>query len=107
MFIYNIHFKGTVSQNFKIVPSSLFMSKNGKILIIFHNYFSRIHKIKSRTYIRNLRHSSLQMNVFCRYVNFHDWGIINKGDILVQKIKVKKINFQIPGSLISLPVYQC
>ena len=34
------------------------------------------------------------MNVFCRYVNFHDWGMINKGDILVQKIKVKKSIFK-------------
>ena len=33
--VYNIHLKETVSQNFKIVPSFLFMSKNGKILIIF------------------------------------------------------------------------
>ena len=41
------------------------------------------------------------MNVFCRYVNFHDWGMINKGDILVQKINVKK---SISGSLISLSV---
>ena len=33
--VYNIHLKGTVSQNFKIGPSFLFMSKNGKIFIIF------------------------------------------------------------------------
>ena len=33
------------------------------------------------------------MNVFCRYVKFHAWGMISKGDILVQKIKVKKNQF--------------
>ena len=95
--VYNIHLKGTMSQNFKIGPSFLFMSKNGKIfLLFFHNYFSRFHKIKSRTYIKNLRHGSLQMNVLCGYVKFHAWGMINKGDILVQKIKVKKSFFIFP-----------
>ena len=48
------HLKGTVSQHFKIVPSFLFMSKNEKIFFFFfHFYFSRFHKIKSRTYIKN------------------------------------------------------
>ena len=79
-----------MSQNLKIGLSSLFMSKNGKIFSFFHYYFSRFHKIKSRTYIKNLRRSSLQSNVLCRYVKFHAWGMINNGDILIQKIKVKK-----------------
>ena len=85
---FNIHSKGTLSQNFKIGPSFLLMSK--KFLLFLHSYFSRFHKIKSRTYIENLRHSSLQMNVLSGYVKFHAWGMINKGDILVTKIKVKK-----------------
>ena len=50
--------------------------------------------MKSRTYIQNLRQISLQMNVFCRYVKFHDLGMIIKGDILVQKIQVKKTIFK-------------
>ena len=33
------------------------------------------------------------MNVFYGYVKFHHWKIIIRGDILVQKIKVKKIDF--------------
>ena len=33
--VYNIHLEGTVSQNVKIGLSLLFMSKNGKIFIIF------------------------------------------------------------------------
>ena len=91
-----------MSQIFKICLSFLFMSKNGKILIIFHNYFSRFHKIKSRTYIKNLRHGSLQMNVLCRYMKFLAWEMINKGDILVQKIKVKKSIFIFPD-----PSFHC
>ena len=90
-----------MSQHFKIGLGFIFMSKNGK------NYFYRFHKIKSRTYIKNLRHGSLKMKVFCRYLKCHAWGMINKGVILVQKSKVKKNNFQIPGSLISLSVNQC
>ena len=30
------------------------------------------------------------MNVLYSYVKFHAWGMISEGDILVQKIKVKK-----------------
>ena len=44
--------------------------------------------MKSRTYIKNRRDGSIQMNVICGYVKFHAWEMINKGDILVQKIKV-------------------
>ena len=61
--VYNINLEGTVSQNLKIGLSLLFMSKNGKNFIIFHNYFSRFHKNKFKTYIKNLRHGSLQTNV--------------------------------------------
>ena len=69
----------------------------GRFLLFFHNYFSRFHKIKSRIYIKNLRHSSLQMNVLCGYVKFHAWEMINKRDILAQKIKVKKSFFIFPN----------
>ena len=54
------------------------------------------------TYIKNLRHGSFQMNVLCRYVKFHCWGIIDKGDILVQKIKVNKSIFKFPD-----PPFHC
>ena len=33
-----------MSQNFKIGLSLLYMSKNGKIYLFFHNYFSRFDK---------------------------------------------------------------
>ena len=79
-----------MSQNFKIGLSLLFISKTGRFILFFHNYFSRFHKIKFRTYIKNVRHCPLQMNVLCRYVKLHAWEMIIKGNILVQKIKVKK-----------------
>ena len=37
--VYNIHSERTVSQNFKIGLSFIFMSKNGKISIIFSQFF--------------------------------------------------------------------
>ena len=69
--VYNIHLEGTVSQNFEIGLSFFLCKKTGRFLLFFHNYFFRFHLKKSRTYIENLRHSSLQMNVLCRYVKFH------------------------------------
>ena len=39
MSIHNIHSEGTVSQNFDIGPSFIFMGKNGKIFIIFSSLF--------------------------------------------------------------------
>ena len=77
------------------------------ILLYFMTIFLDFIKIKSRSYIKSLRYWSLQMNVRCNYVKCHAWGMINKGDIVVQKMKVKKINFQTPGSLISQSVNQC
>ena len=56
------------------------------------------HKIKTRTYIKILRHISLQMNVLSMSLKFQICTINNKRDILDQKIKVKKLvlNFRIP-----------
>ena len=41
-----------------------------------------------------MRHSSLHINVFYKYGKYYVWEINIKGDILVKKIKVKKIIFQ-------------
>ena len=38
--------------------------KRETFMLFFSHYFSRFHKIKTRTYIKNLRHSSLDQNVF-------------------------------------------
>ena len=56
--------------------------------------------MKTRAYIKNLRQSSLHKNVFYKYVKFYAWEISIKGDILVQKIKVKKYIFQFLTSLL-------
>ena len=68
-----------------------YVKKREDFLLFFHYNF-----MKSRTYIKNLRHGSLQMNVLCRHLKFHAWKIImiSKGDILVQNIKVKKSIFR-------------
>ena len=68
--------------------------KTGRFSLFFHDYFSRIHKIKTRTYINNLRQGSLHINVFYKYVKSYDWEMNIKRDISVQKIKVKKSNFK-------------
>ena len=41
-----------------------------------------------------LRHGSFQMNVLIRHVKFKNCNTIIEGDILVQKIKVKKSIFR-------------
>ena len=64
-------------------------------------------KVKTRTYIQNLRHGSLQMNVFYLYVKFHGWEMIIRGDVLVQQMKVKKNAFQLLDHLILQTVYPC
>ena len=53
-YVDSIHMKGTVSQNVDICHSFIYMQKKGKILIIFHDYFSTFHKIKTRTYIKKI-----------------------------------------------------
>ena len=50
--------------------------------------------MRTRTYIKNLRHRSLQMNVVYKYVKCHAWEIVIKRDILIQEIKVEKPIFK-------------
>ena len=50
-------------KTFKQALVFILCQKTGRFLLIFHNYFSRFHKMKSRTYIKILRNCSLQMNV--------------------------------------------
>ena len=66
----------------------------GRFLYFFQDYFSRFHKMKTRAYIRNMRHRSLHTNVFYNCVKFYVWEMNINGDILVQKIKVKKYIFK-------------
>ena len=65
----------------------------GNFFVIFLNIFSRFHKKRMRACIQNLRHSSLHSNVFSMYQEFQAYILHSKGDIYVQKIKVKKYIF--------------
>ena len=56
-----------MSKNSDIGPSFYFMQKQGKPFDIFlKDKFSTFHEIKTRTFIKNLRHSSL-----CIYVKIN------------------------------------
>ena len=50
-------------------------------------------KIKTKTYIKKMRHAFLDMNVCYMYLNFRCWGFDIKWGVLAQKIKVKKSVF--------------
>ena len=67
--------------------------KTGNFFVIFLNIFSTFHKKRMRTCIKNLRHRSLHNNVFSMYQKSQAYIVHNKGDIHVQKIKVKKYIF--------------
>ena len=67
--------------------------KTGNFFVIFRNIFSTFHKKRMRTCIKDLRHSSLHSNVFSMYHKFQAYIVHSKGDIHVQKIKVKKYIF--------------
>ena len=71
-----------MSQNFDIGLSFILMSKNGKIFKKKFDYFSTFHRIKTRTYIKHLRHRSLQMDVFYGCLKFLVWEMIIKRNIL-------------------------
>ena len=62
--------------------------KTGNFLFIFWNIFSRFHRKQTSTYIKILRHSSLNSNVFNTYVKSQVCNLHNERDIHVQKIKV-------------------
>ena len=55
----NTQMEEMVSQIFDIGPSFYFMIKNGKLLVIFFlNIYSSFHKMRTKTYIKILRHGS-------------------------------------------------
>ena len=88
MHVGNIHVEGTVSQIFSLYLSYYLIQKTGNFLSIFVNIFSRFYRKKTRTYIHNLRHSSLDSNVFYMYAKFQGCNLHNNRDIHVQKIKI-------------------
>ena len=68
----DIHVEGTVSQIFVLGLSFYFMSKNGQLCdYLFEHFFLKfIFKKRTRTYIKNLRQSSLHSDVFNTSVKF-------------------------------------
>ena len=54
---------------------------------------STLDEIKTRAYIKILRHPSLAMHLSNMYSNFHDCNFDKKRDIHVQKMYMKKIVF--------------
>ena len=60
--VYNTQMEETVSQIFDIGPSFYFMIKNGKLLVIFFlTFILHFHKMRTKTYIKILRHRSLHI----------------------------------------------
>ena len=68
--------------------------KTGNFYAINLHYFSRFHQIKTRPYIQNLRHSSLDQDVISVYWRFQMSNYYSKRNIDVQKIKVKNAFFE-------------
>ena len=62
--------------------------KTGHFFFGGGNIFSRFHRKDTSGHIQNLRHSSLDSNVFNMYVQFQVFNLHDKRDIHVQKIKV-------------------
>ena len=67
--------------------------KMGNVLIIILIIFSTFYKKRMRTCMKNLRHNSLHSNVFSMYQRSQAYSLHSKGDIHIQKIKVKKYIF--------------
>ena len=73
---------------FHILVFNLCKKTGNFFLFIFLNIFSRFFKKQTRTYIKNLRHSSLDSNVLNMYVKYQVCNLHNERGIHVQKIKV-------------------
>ena len=81
-----------MSQFFFKCPSFCFMKSRKKCFKNPLKVSRFLNKIKTRAYLKNLRHSSLQSNVFniSEKFQYQVWNI--KREIFGQKIKVKKID---------------
>ena len=54
-----------------------------------------LHKIRTRTSMRNLRQGSLQMNVIYKIPKVQSWGFDSKLEILIKKEKVEQLDFNL------------
>ena len=77
MHVLRVLLEGAMSQIFDLCLSFYFMSKKGNFLLFFKTFFSRLHKIKTRAYIKNLRHGSLNMRSIIMYSKCQEltWNI--------------------------------
>ena len=89
------HMEGSVSQNFNIGLSFCFIVTR---ISFFERKLKKIqklpvfcYKIKTKTLIKILRHSSLDMNVSLTCSKGGAFGTNIKREMHVQKIKVKKL----------------
>ena len=101
----NVHLEGTVSQNCYISPRFYFMKCRKIIMKTKKNLPVFCYKNKSRTYIKILRHGSLQMNVLSMSIKSQVCTVNNKRDILDKKIKVKKSVLNFPFRQLSSNYY--
>ena len=62
---------GPVSQNFDFVLDFVLCQKTTNFLLLFGNVFSRFHKIKVNTLIKDLRRGSLHVGTVYMYTKFH------------------------------------
>ena len=78
---------------FIVVIVFILCKKTGNFLVMFLNIFSTFYKKRMRICIKKLRHSSFHSNIFSMYQRFQAYNVHSKGDVYVQKIKVKKYIF--------------
>ena len=78
-----------MSQILLLVPGFILFNKRGNLLVIFLNIISSFHRKLMRTCIKNLRHCSLYSYVLSKYQRFQVCNEHSKGDMHVQKTKVK------------------
>ena len=68
----NIALEGTVSHFSDLGPSFYLCEKTGNFYSIFKTiFFSKYHKTKTKTYIKNRRHGSLHPDLKYMLLKFH------------------------------------
>ena len=93
-----------MSQIIDVGPSFYFMKSRKIIMKTLLNLPVFCHKIKTRTYIKMLRHGSLQMNVLSMSLKLKICNINNKRDILDKKNKSEKIGFKLTYPVIIVQI---
>ena len=66
-----------------------YVKKKGNFLEVLFTHFSTFHEIKTKAYIRNLRHSPFDKRLVYAPSTFHKIILNIKEDVLAEKIKVQ------------------